>query len=147
VAGRRDIKRLQTELDELFEDLWRGPWFTGQRSGFRPRVDTFVTGDPAELTIVVELAGVDPADVSLVVAGDILVVSGHRRLGPGSECTASWYQVEIARGHFERRVRLPANADAAAAHATFTRGLLTIVLPLTPRSSAEQPVAIQVHSG
>jgi HSP20 family protein len=147
MAGRRGIERLQTELDELFEDLWRAPWFTGQRTGFRPRVDTFVAEEPAELTIVVELAGVDPGDVSLVVAGDLLVVSGHRGLGRSSECTASWYQVEIARGHFERRVRLPANADAAAARATYERGLLTIVLPLAPRSSAEGPVPIAVRTG
>jgi HSP20 family protein len=147
VAGRRNIARLQTELDELFEDLWRGPWFTGQRTGFRPRVDLYVTGDPPELTIVVELAGVDPADVSLVVAGDILAVSGHRGLEPGSECTASWYQVEIPRGHFERRVRLPANADAAAARASYSRGLLTIVLPLAPRSTAREPVPIPVQAG
>ena len=147
VAGHRGIERLQTELDELFEDLWRGPWFTGQRAGFRPRVDAFVTEEPAELTIVVDLAGVDPADVSLVVAGHLLVVSGQRGLEPGSECTASWYQVEIPRGHFERRVRLPANANAAAARASYSRGLLTIVLPLAPRSTVSEPVPIPVQAG
>lgn len=147
MARRRNIERLQTELDELFEDLWRGPWFTGQRTGFRPRVDTFVAEEPAELTIVVELAGVDPADVTLVVAGDLLVVSGHRGLGSGSDCPASWYQAEIPRGHFERRVRLPANADAEASHASYARGLLTIVLPLAPRSAAREPVPIPVQAG
>ena len=123
VAGLASIARLQTELDELFEDLWRGPWFTGQRTGFRPRVDLYVTGTRRAHDRG-RLAGVDPADVSLVVAGDIARVSGHRGLEPGSECTASWYQVEIPRGHFERRVRLPANADAAAARASYSRGLL-----------------------
>jgi HSP20 family protein len=147
VARRRDIERLQTELDELFADLWRGPWFAGQRTGFRPRVDTYMTGDPPELTIVVELAGVDPAEVSLVVAGDLLVVSGHRELGPGSECPASWYQAEIPRGHFERQVRLPANANGEAARASYARGLLTIVLPLAPRSAALEPVPIPVQAG
>jgi HSP20 family protein len=106
-----------------------------------------VTGDPPELTIVVELAGVDPADMNLVVAGDTLVVSGHRGLGPGSECTASWYQVEIARGHFERRVRLPANADGTTARAEYARGLLTVVLPLAPRSVTKKPVPIPVRAG
>ena len=123
------------------------PGSPGSARGFRPRVDAFVTEDPAELTIVVELPGVDPADMSLVVAGDLLVVSGHRGLEPGSECTASWYQVEIPRGHFERRVRLPANANAAAARAGYSRGLLTIVLPLAPRSTAQEPVPIPVQAG
>jgi HSP20 family protein len=141
------MERLQTELDELFADLWRGPWFAGQRAGFRPRVDAYVTGDAPELTIVVELAGVDPADVSLVVAGDLLVVSGHRGLGSGSDCPASWHQAEIPRGHFERRLRLPANADAEGARASYARGLLTIVLPLAPRSAAREPVPIPVQTG
>lgn len=147
MAPRRDIERFQAELDELFEDLWRGPRFAGHRSGFRPHVDIFVTEDPAELTIVAELAGVDPEEVGLVVAGDKLVISGRRgRVGPDPEHTVSWYQAEIARGHFERRVRLPANADAAAARASYARGLLTIVLPLAPRHVAEGPVAIHVKA-
>jgi HSP20 family protein len=147
MASRREIERLQTELDELFEDLWRGPRFAGQRTGFRPHVDIWATGEPAQLTIVVELAGVDPAELSLVVSGDVLIVSGVRRLGPGREQATSWYQVEVDRGHFERRVRLPANAGAHAARASYARGLLTIEVPLAQAEAREGPVAIPVSAG
>jgi HSP20 family protein len=147
VAGRRDIERLQEELDELFESLWQRPRFAGHRLGFRPRVDTFVTDDPPELTIVVELAGVSPEDVHVAVAGDALVVSGRRApCGPASSCEVSWHQLEIPSGHFERRVRLPESADPEGARATYERGLLTIALPLTAQPPPEGPVAIKVET-
>ena len=56
---RRDVERLQ-EIEELFADLWQVPRFAGLRHGFRPAVDCFVTDDPHQLNVVVELAGIDP---------------------------------------------------------------------------------------
>jgi HSP20 family protein len=145
VAARRDIQRLQEELDELFEGLWRGPRFIRYRPGFRPHLDTFVTDDPRELTIVVELAGVDPDQLEVVVSGDVLIVSGRRdRPAPERGSRISWHQVEIPHGPFLRRVRLPDSADAKNARATYERGLLTVVLPLAPQLAPQGPVPIEV---
>ena len=44
--ARRDIDRLQGEIEELFADLWQVPRFTGMRRGFRPAVDCFHTTEP-----------------------------------------------------------------------------------------------------
>ena len=41
---RRNIDRLQGEIEELFADLWQVPRFSGIRKGFRPAVDCFFTG-------------------------------------------------------------------------------------------------------
>lgn len=147
MAGRRDIDRLHEELEELFAELWRGPRLAFQRPGFRPHVDTFRTDDPPELRIVVDLAGVDPAEVDLVVAGSELVVSGvRRRPGPDPQRRPSYYQMEIEHGPFERRIRLPDDADPSGAKATYARGLLTIVLPIATGPTRAAKVSIPVRT-
>jgi len=47
---RRDVDKLQEEIEELFADLWQVPRFSGMRHGFRPNVDCFHTDDPHALT-------------------------------------------------------------------------------------------------
>lgn len=139
------MERLSEQLTELFEDLWRGPHLAAHASGFRPHVDIYVTDDPSELTIIAELAGLEPDDLQLALAGDVLIVSGSRdHVDASARGRVSWYQAEIARGPFEWRVRLPANADPKAARAVYERGLLTIVLPLSAAAPSRVPVAIRI---
>ena len=64
---RRDVDRIQDELNELFADLWQVPGFVGRRHGFRPHVDCFRSESPDAVTVVVELAGIDPETVDLSV--------------------------------------------------------------------------------
>ena len=82
---RRDVDKLQEEIEELFADLWQVPRFSGLRHGFRPNVDCFHTDDPHALTVVVELPGVDPQSVRVVAGERVLIVAGERKRpeGPG----------------------------------------------------------------
>ena len=102
--ARRDIDRLQGEIEELFADLWQVPRFSGIRNGFRPAVDCFFTDDPPQLVIVVELAGVDPDTIELAVEERALTISGSRARPrvPGQV----YQQAEIEYGRFERRIPL-----------------------------------------
>jgi len=136
VARRDDVSRLQGEIEELFDELWQVPSFAGLRRGFRPQVDCFRTADPAELTVVVELPGVAPEDVEVVVRGRELLIEGIRRRP--SDDRRSYSRVEIEHGTFQRRIALGEDVDTAAAHTTFERGMLTIVLPVAP----PQPVSV-----
>ena len=135
MAGR-DVDRLQEEIAELFADLWRVPRFVSQRGGFRPNVDSYHTHDPHELVVLVELSGVDPASVRVVVGERVLVVSGER-VRPRAEGRV-YQQAEIEYGPFQRQVRLPEDVDPARARAEFERGILTISLPVaeTPETPA-----------
>jgi HSP20 family protein len=147
MAPGRDIERLHEDLEELFAELWRGPRLAARQPGFRPHVDVYRTEEPPELHIVVELAGVDPEEVEIVVAGQDLVLSGlRRRPGPDPACRPSYYQMEIEHGPFARRVRLPDDADASQAKATYTRGLLTVVLPIAARPPRSAKVSIPVRA-
>ena len=77
--ARRDVDRLQEEIEELFADLWQVPRFSGIRHGFRPNVDCFHTDDPHALTVVVELPGVDPGSMQIVAGERVLMITGERK--------------------------------------------------------------------
>jgi HSP20 family protein len=141
VEKRRDVGRLQDEIEELFADLWQVPRFSGLRRGIRPEVDCYITEDPPQLTVVVELPGVDPDDVEIAATARTLVVRGVRqRLRvPG----AVFQQMEIDYGPFQREIRLPADVDTSRTTATYDRGLLTIVLPIARRPAGPVKVPIQ----
>src|SRR5206468_11335837 len=74
-----EMKRLHSELEDLVSELWHGPRFGVQRLGFRPRIDVMRTENPDELRVVVDLAGVEPADVQIAVHERALVIAGGRR--------------------------------------------------------------------
>ena len=128
---RRDVDKLQAEIEELFADLWQVPRFSGLRNGFRPNVDCFHTDDPHVLTVVVELPGVDPDTVQIVANERLLVIAGERKQPkvPGRV----YQQMEIETGPFQRQVRLVEDVDPEQARARFEQGVLTIELPVAGR--------------
>jgi HSP20 family protein len=125
---RRDVDKLQEEIEELFADLWQVPRFSGIRHGFRPNVDCFHTDEPHALTVVVELPGVDPGSVQIVVGERLLLITGERRR-PKVQGRV-YQQMEIESGPFERQVRLVEHVDPERARASLENGVLTIELPV-----------------
>jgi HSP20 family protein len=143
VPRREDVDRLQGEIAELFDDLWRVPSFTGLRHGYRPQVDCYRTESPPELTVVVELPGVAPDDLEIAILGQDLLLAGLRRRPSPDGRTYS--RVEIEHGAFERRIPLGEDVDTSAARTTFESGILTIVLPIAePQAPSEVRVRIEV---
>jgi HSP20 family protein len=125
---RRNADDPRGEITELFADLWQVPRFSGMRHGFRPQCDCFRTDDPPALHVVVELPGVQSDSVSVVAAGESLLVSGirERRRVLG----ARYHHMEIEYGPFQRRLDLGQELDTTDATTTYEDGMLTIVVPL-----------------
>jgi HSP20 family protein len=141
--ARRDIDRLQAEIEELFADLWQVPRFAGLRHGFRPPADCFRTADPNELTVIVELPGVDPDQLELVVEERALTISGQR-LRP--RVPGQVYQLmEIEYGPFTRASQLTDGVEVEGASATYEHGLLTVTLPIAERPAQRDPVPIAIR--
>jgi HSP20 family protein len=91
---------------------------------------------------VIELAGVDPDAVKVVLDERTLVITGERKR-PKIE-GAQYQQMEIDYGTFQRQIRLAEAVDVDAATATYERGLLRLVLPIAPVPPRRDPVAIEV---
>ena len=126
MADRKD--KLQDEIAELFADLWQVPRFAGLHRGFRPNVDSFHTDDPHQLTVIVELPGVDPTSIRLLIDEGTLVIAGDR--GRARVEGAVYQQMEIEYGSFRRQVRLTEDVDPDRATAQYERGVLTVSLPI-----------------
>jgi HSP20 family protein len=139
---RDDIDRLHDEIRELVDDLWHLPRFAGGRRGFRPPVDCVRSEDPPALHVVVELAGVDPTSIKVVVADRVLVVAGERRRPPLS---GRYRQLEIEYGAFQRRIQLDEPVDPAAASARYEQGMLTVELPIAPKPQEADRVLITIR--
>ena len=102
VARRRDDEHESDEIEQLFSDLWQVFPFSRGRRGYRPQVDCYRTDHAPELTVVVELPGVDIESVQIVATGRTVAVAGERRR-PRSEGRV-YQQMEIEYGPFEREI-------------------------------------------
>jgi len=142
VTSRGDIDWLRGEIEGLFSELWQVPRFAA-RAAFRPQVDCYRTQDPPEITVVVELPGIDPEDVQVVATPQALLVAGERRrpLGDGRV----YQQMELDYGPFRRELVLSDDVDPEGGRASYERGLLTIVLPLARRAPKSTTVPIEVR--
>ena len=142
MTSRRDIDWLRGEIDDLFSELWQVPRFAA-RGSFRPQVDCYRTEEPPEITVVVELPGIDPESVQIVATPQALLVAGERRR-PRAEGRL-YQQMELDYGPFRRELLLSADVDPEQGRASYERGLLTIVLPLAERAPAPTKVPIEVR--
>lgn len=140
---RRDIDRLQREVEDLFSDLWRAPRLTAARSAFRPAVDAYYSDDPPRITVVVELAGVEPEQVHIDAAPRTLVIQGERRR---PRIHGRFQALELDYGPFERRIHIAEDVDVERSTATYRNGLLTIVLPLTEETQGAVSIPIEVRA-
>ena len=124
------------DVDRLFADLFPGGRH-GASNEARAPVDVYLTdGPPPSLTVELDIAGVDPAQVDVALVEDVLVVRGERRRAGGGR--RAYQHAEIAWGPFERRLRLGVSVDAASASAAYENGILRIRLPLAPSPPAHR---------
>jgi HSP20 family protein len=121
-------EHLQAEIEELFSELWHVPRFAGLRRGFRPNVDSYRTDDPPELTVVVEVPGIDPTSLMIAVNERTLAVAGERARERADGRV--YQQMEIEYGPFQRQIRLSEDVDPESAHASYAHGIVTITLPV-----------------
>jgi HSP20 family protein len=141
---RRDLEHAAEEIEQLFADLWQVfPFSRGLRRGYRPEVDVYRAEDPPALIVLVELPGVDPAEVQLIASPQALLIAGER--GRPKDC-GHYQQMEIDYGPFQRQVTLAEDVDPEEVTATYDRGILTVRLPIAPKPAPRESVAIKVRT-
>jgi HSP20 family molecular chaperone IbpA len=141
VARKRDqLDKLQGEIQELIDELWQVPRFSGLRRGFRPQIDVVRTDDPPEFRVVVELAGIDPESLRIFADDRTLVVAGVR----SRPAKGRYFHMEIEDGPFQRRVQFDEPIDPAGASAEYRRGLLAVTVPVAEREPARERITIKI---
>lgn len=83
---------------------------------------------PKDVVVRVELPGLDKEDCQITLDGNVLYLSGEKRLE--REISDSTYHImERAYGAFQRSIPLPCSVIIEQAHAYFKNGVLTVRLP------------------
>ena len=93
-----------------------------------------------EIVVRVELPGMDKADCSITIEGNLLRLSGEKRAVRETH-NSTYHVMERAYGAFERTIPLPRNVAIDEARASFKNGVLTVHLP---KQEASAPRSLQL---
>jgi HSP20 family protein len=107
----------------------------------RPALESFVNGD--QLTIRVDLPGIDPQSIEVRVVGGFLTIKGSREENQESH-RAQYYRRETRYGVFERTIQLPEGVKAEDLKATHKNGVLELTAMLA-KEGASKRVKVQVQ--
>jgi HSP20 family protein len=127
-------RRLEQVMERLLHDAAPSP----ASRGWVPRTDIYDT--PDGLSVILDLPGIEPQEIEIVVEGAYLSVSGSRPEPAPIGCMR-WHQMEIAHGPFERIIALPGEVDPARITATYEDGFLHISIPRAAGGGRLVPIA------
>jgi HSP20 family protein len=143
-SGGRELdpfRGFRTQLDTLFED-----WFGRSMGGtLAPRIDVSETGK--DLTLTVELPGVEEKDVDVSLSGNQLTIKGEKKSeheDKKDEEERVFHRVERSYGAFQRTMTVPFDVEPDKVSAQFKDGVLTITLP-KPQEAVDRPQARRIQ--
>ena len=127
---RRSPFEAVNRLQEEFQQLLQAP-FSELGSQFfsvwAPALDVYEEKDHVVVTL--EVPGMKKEDFEIALHGDVLSISGERRLDEKRQ-KAAGYRTERLEGRFQRSVSLPKAVQADQVRASYKDGILTISLPV-----------------
>jgi len=125
-----EVRDLNDEVSRLFEDLDRSLGSSRRTpvGHCTPVLDVQETADA--LVVVVDLPGVTPEGVRVLIKTATLVVAGEKPWPyPAGRGDATFHLVERAFGRFARAVKLDGAVDAGRARAILGGGELRVIIP------------------
>jgi len=142
------VERLRQEFDRWLdlavtqsERALDAVGFRGSERSWTPRVDVFEHAD--KILVDVELPGIDPGEVDVNLAGNMLTVRGGHELPP-AEPGATAHIQERRTGPFQRSIPMPVPVNADNVTAEALNGVLQIrVAKAEPLQSRPVRVTVQ----
>ena len=132
----REFSTLQDRVNRLFRET-----YTGDRdealttSTFAPAVDVYE--DEHQVTLKIEVPGIDEKDIDVRVENNTLTVHGERKIEK-EEKEENYRRVERQYGSFTRTFNLPQTVDTENVAATYDKGILKIALPKKVEAKPKQ---------
>ena len=121
-----DLRRVQREIDTVFNEFF-GPQRGGSTvSAWSPRVD--IHEDEQGYTVVADVPGVAKDDLRIDYHEGVLSIAGERAAAPLGEGVNA-VRTERHRGAFYRAFALPQAVDIDHTEATCADGVLTVRVP------------------
>ncbi len=139
----REFTTVQDRLSRLFRESY-GPEGREESlitSGFAPPVDVYE--DEHNVTLKIEVPGIDEKDIDVRIENNVLTVHGERKFEK-EEKEENFRRVERQYGSFTRTFTLPTTVDTENVSATYDKGVLKINLP---KKAEAKPKQVKVNVG
>ena len=134
----REFSTLQDRMNRLLRESFEGQDQALSTSSFAPAVDVYE--DEHQVTLKIEVPGIDEKDIDVRVENNTLTVTGERKI----EKEENYRRVERQYGSFTRTFTLPPTVDNEQVSANYEKGVLKIALP---KKAEAKPKQIKVNIG
>jgi HSP20 family protein len=139
----REFSTLQDRINRVFRESYGS---AGQdepltTSSFAPAVDVYE--DEHNVTLKIEVPGIDEKDIDVRLENNTLTVHGERKIEK-EEKEENYRRVERQYGSFTRTFTVPNTVDSEKVSATYDKGVLKITLP---KKAEAKPKQIKVNVG
>jgi HSP20 family protein len=126
----------QRALENRLSSDWLGS--TTASMGTYPPVNVFQQDD--NLVAIIELPGVDKADLNIQAKENTIRIAGHKRIEYPEN--VSLHRRERLSGVFDRTLVVPMQIDPEGIKAEYNEGLLALFIP---RSEQDKPRTIEIR--
>ena len=125
--SRRDFSALQDRLNRIFRESYspEGSEEALTTGNFAPPVDVYE--DEHNITLKIEVPGIDENDIDVSIENITLTVRGQRRFEK-DEKEENFQRVERMYGSFTRSFTLPNTVDTEQVSAHYDKGVLKVRL-------------------
>jgi len=139
----REFSTLQDRMNRLFRDSYGEHEEALTTSTFAPPVDVYE--DEHNVTLKIEVPGIDEKDIDVRIENNTLTVHGERKFEK-EEKEENFRRVERQYGSFTRSFTLPNTVDAENIQANYEKGILKIQLAKKAEAKPKQ-IKVNVSSG
>jgi HSP20 family protein len=137
----REFATLQGRMNRLYRDTYNDRDEALTTTNFAPAVDVYE--DEHNVTLKIEVPGIDEKDIDVRIENNTLTVHGERKFEK-EEKEENFRRVERQYGSFTRSFTLPTTVDAEKVSANYEKGVLKIALP---KKAEAKPKQIKVNVG
>ena len=137
----REFSTLQERMNRLFRDSFGDGQEALSTSTFAPPVDVYE--DEHNVTLKIEVPGIDEKDIEVRIENNTLTVHGERKFEK-EEKEENYRRVERQYGSFTRSFTLPNTVDHENVQANYEKGVLKIKLA---KKAEAKPKQIKVNVG
>jgi HSP20 family protein len=138
----REFSTLQDRMNRLFHDSFGdGREEALTTTAFAPAVDVYE--DEHQVTLKIEVPGIDEKDIDVRIENNTLTVHGERKFEK-DEKEENYRRVERQYGSFTRTFTLPSTVETENVSANYDKGVLKIKLA---KKAEAKPKQIKVNIG
>jgi len=134
-----DLVTLQDRMNRLFRDSYGDRDEALTTSTFAPPVDVYE--DEHQVTLNIEVPGIEEKDIDVRVENNVLTVHGERKFEKEQK-EENFRRVERQYGSFTRSFTLPNTIDTDNVQASYSKGILKIQLA---KKAEAKPKQIKVN--